>query len=178
MANNENTVVGILEDASKAIRNEHKIDSDLKAPNMGGNATKGASVSDTQLTTIASQLASSRGDVPPIPKTGMLFAMLIVIFVAAALFIFTLLFVVDSNLRTQLIIGEGTVFMALIVLATILAKAQSAAVRAYNERAAEWVRADAVFKIVSEMGRGKELTPEIVVALLDSLGTIFPTTGN
>lgn len=168
--NDELVAISVLDEASEAVRKETGLN--RHAPDLGG---EGSPAMDERLFALADKLQASQPELPPLPKTGALTTLLIVIFVAALLFFATVVLVHDQNVLPALLVGQGTIFTALTGVAAYLARTHNVAVKAYNERAEEWMRTDAVTRILREMSRGRELSPEMTLALLESLRASFPS---
>lgn len=164
------TAINVLDEAWEAARREAGLE--LHRPDLGG---QDVTAIDERLFSLADKLQAAQQELPPLPKTGALLTLLIVIFVAALLFIATLLLAQDQEFLPALLVGQGTIFTALTGVAAYLARTHNVAVKAYNERADEWMRTDAVIRILREMSRGRELSAEMILALLDSLRAAFPS---
>ncbi|MEL6361732.1 MAG: hypothetical protein AAFR21_11665 [Pseudomonadota bacterium] len=167
---NELMAISLLDEASEVVREEAGLEQ--RTPDLGG---EGVHAIDERMFALADRLQASQPELPPLPKTGALPTLLIVIFVAALLFIATVVLARDQDVLPALLVGQGTIFTALTGVAAYLATTHSVAVKAYNERAGEWMRTDAVIRILREMSRGRELSPERMLALLDSLKAAFPS---
>lgn len=158
---------GLLRDAAETVRRSAGL------ANTPAHFGSGAAA-DTAMLDVADRIAATHGEPPPIPRAGTLYAMLIVIFFVAVVFVLTLIIAHDTSYITSLLVGEGTIFTALTGLATYLAKTHNAAVVAYDERVANWLRTEAVIRVIREMSRGGQLEAEVLAKLLDSLGSLFP----
>lgn len=105
-----------------------------RSPDLG---SEGAAKLDERLFAIADNIAVTQPNLPPLTKSGILTTLLIIVFVAALLFLVTLLIAHDQDYLPALPVGQGTIFTALTGVAAFLARTQNASVKAYNERAAE-----------------------------------------
>lgn len=170
MSERDNSVRSLLFDAAQDVRLGAGLS--IAPAHLGGKATV-----DTKLLEIAKEIADVHGEPPQIPRTGALIAMVIVIAVAAIVFLLALYIARDESYVTSLLVGEGTIIAGLVALAAKLAMIYRDLLAAYHERAASWQRTDAVIRVMREMSRGGPLPPEELVKLLDSLGSLFPPRG-
>lgn len=171
MSNSGETARAVLRAASDAVRREAGIDHPrAHLGHQGGEAEV-----DARLMDVAERVAATQAELPPIPQTGALRILLIVIFLAALLFLVTLMVARNEPFIEPLLVGQGGVFTALTGLASYMALIHKSAVDAYNARAADWIRTDAVVRVMREMSRGKPLDPEATAKLLDALRAVFPS---
>lgn len=157
----------VLRAASDAVRREANIEDP--------RAHLGEGDGDARLIDIADRVAATQAELPPIPKTGALRTLLVVIFLAAFLFLATLLLAHDKPFIEALLVGQGGVLTVLTGLASYMAFTHKAAVDAYNARAADWLRTDAVVRVMREMSRGKPLEAEATAKLFDALRAVYPS---
>lgn len=140
------------------------------AMNLGADA---ASI-DTELLDLADRLNDTKGAFPAAPKSGSLYTLLIIVLIVSILFLVTLFVAQDNPNLSTLLVGQGTIFTALTALATYMARTHKASMTAYNERAAEWMRTDAIIRITREMARGQKLPPQTMLDLLKAFAAVYP----
>lgn len=129
---------------------------------------------DANLLDLADRLNETKGSLPAPPKSGALYTLLVIVLVVAVLFLVTLFVAQNNPNLTTLLVGQGTIFTALTALATYMARTHNASMKAYNERASEWMRTDAVIRITREMARGQKLPPQTMLDLLKAFESVYP----
>lgn len=136
------------------------------SPDLGGGG--GGGDVDSRLRDIADRVAATQDGPPVFPETRTLQVMLIVIFIAAVVFVVTLVIAHDKPYVTTLLVGEGTIFTALTGIAAYMATTHDTAVKAYCRRAEQWQRMDAVVRIMKEMSRGLPNDPMVMIKVLEA----------
>ena len=129
---------------------------------------------NSQFSELADILKNQNSSIPPLPRTRNLFVLLVIILATGLLLLGTIYLARDYSNLNALLASEGTVFTALLALATHMARAHNASIESYDKRAAEWLRTDAIIRTLREMTRGEQLSAKAMVDLLDALSAIYP----
>ena len=92
----------LLIEAADSVRNEHGIH--RQPSDFGSDAD-----ADIGLMKLAAKIEETKGQPISPPKSGTLRTMLIIIFVAAVMFLITLIIAQDKPYITTLLVGQGTI---------------------------------------------------------------------